>query len=192
LTTRAADVIENPSVEEDNFVAWFGRGAREKSPLLGHRPNLIPESQREEKIPVETPAADLAAHFYKGSRVTGKLVLHGAAEIDGNVSGEIFCDGRLTIGEGAEIRANISADIVVIRGHVEGDVAAKERLELDAPARLFGNVAAPHFVVAEGVVFDGDCAMSGAKKRREVPAAPGSSSEKAFEGGSPKLVTLEK
>jgi cytoskeletal protein CcmA (bactofilin family) len=172
-------------------VGWFGRGAREKSPLFEDRPRLIPESAREEKLPVETPAADLTAHFYKGSRVTGRLLLHGAGEIDGHLSGEILCEGRLTVGEGAEIRANIAAETVVIRGHVEGDVAAKEKIELDAPARLLGNVAAPRFVVAEGGIFDGACAMNGAQKRREVPAT-GSSSEKALEGGSPKLVTVEK
>jgi cytoskeletal protein CcmA (bactofilin family) len=166
-------------------VGWFGRGARAKSPLFEERPHLISESPKEEKVRVDPPATDLAAHFYKGSRVS-------AADIDGSLSGEILCNGSLTIGDGAEIRANISADVVVIRGQVEGDVTAKERLELDAPARLLGNVAAPRLIVAEGVVFDGDCAMNGAKKRREVAAAPGSSSEKAFEGGSPKLVTVEK
>ena len=169
-------------------MAWFGRGERVKPPPFEDRPNLIPESQRADKLPAETPTTGLTAHFYKGSRVTGKLVLHGAAEIGGSVNGEILCDGNLTIGEGAEIRANIAAEIVVIRGHVEGDVAAKQRLELEAPARLYGNVAAPRFVVAEGVIFDGDCAMNGAKSRREVPAAPDSNSEKALEGGSPKLL----
>ena len=173
-------------------MAWFGRRARAKSPLFEDRPHVISESPREEKKPPETPAADLAAHFYKGSRVIGKLLLHGAAEIDGHVSGDILCEGRLTIGEGAEVRANIAAQAVVIRGHVEGDVAAKEKIELEGPARLFGNVAAPRFVVAEGVIFDGDCAMTGAKKRPEIAAAAGSSSEKAFEGGAPKLVTMEK
>lgn len=173
-------------------MSWFGRGARAKSPRFEERPHLISESQREEKVRVEPASTDLAAHFYKGSRVSGKFIVHGTADIDGSVNGEILCNGTLTIGDGAEIRANISADVVVIRGQVEGDVTAKERLELDAPARLLGNVAAPRLIVAEGVVFDGDCAMDGAKKRREATAAPGSSSEKAFEGGSPKLVTVEK
>jgi cytoskeletal protein CcmA (bactofilin family) len=173
-------------------VGWFGRGSRAKSPLFEERPHLISESPKEEKVRVDPPATDLAAHFYKGSRVSGKFLVHGAADIDGSVSGEILCNGSLTIGDGAEIRANISADVVIIRGQVEGDVTARERLELDAPARLLGNVAAPRLIVAEGVVFDGDCAMNGAKKLREVAAAPGSSSEKAFEGGSPKLVTVEK
>ncbi|HTM11001.1 MAG TPA: polymer-forming cytoskeletal protein [Verrucomicrobiae bacterium] len=169
-------------------MAWFGRGEQVKPPPLGDRPNLIPESQRAEKSPAQTPPTDLTAHFYKGSRVTGKLVLHGAAEIGGSMNGEILCDANLTIGEGAEVHANIIAEVVVIRGHVEGDVTAKQRLELEAPGRLYGNVAAPRFVVAEGVIFDGNCAMNGAKSRREAPVAPDSNSEKALEGGSPKLL----
>jgi cytoskeletal protein CcmA (bactofilin family) len=129
----------------------------------------------------------LAAHFFKGSRVTGKLLVIGTAEIDGSVSGDILCrGGTLSIGDGAEIRANIAGDVVVIRGSVEGDVAAKEKVELDAPARVTGNIAAPRLVVAEGVIFDGDCVMDGAKKQREVPAAPES------EDGTPKLETAEK
>lgn len=166
-------------------MGWFGRGEHTKSPLFEDRPNLVAEPTREEKI--AEPAADLAAHFFKGSRVTGKLLVIGAAEIDGNVSGDILCrGGTLTVGDGAEIRANIAGDVIVIRGTVEGDVAAKEKIELDAPARLTGNIAAPRLVVAEGVIFDGDCAMDGAKKRREVPDAPVS------EDGSPELVTVEK
>lgn len=167
-------------------MAWFGRGERAKSPLFEDRPNLIAEPPREEDFVAE-PAADLAAHFFKGSRVTGKLLVIGAAEIDGHVSGDILCrGGTLTVGDGADIRANIAGDAIVIRGTVEGDVAAKEKVELDAPARLTGNIAAPRLIVSEGVIFDGDCAMDGAKKRRDVPDAPGS------EDGSPKLVTVEK
>jgi cytoskeletal protein CcmA (bactofilin family) len=167
-------------------LAWFGRGERTKTPLFDDRPNLISEPPTEEKMVAE-PAADLAAHFFKGSRVTGKLLVIGTAEIDGSVSGDILCrGGTLSIGDGAEIRANIAGDVVVIRGSVEGDVAAKEKVELDAPARVTGNIAAPRLVVAEGVIFDGDCVMDGAKKQREVPAAPES------EDGTPKLETAEK
>ena len=109
------------------------------------------------------------------------------------MDGEILCHGMLTIGEEAEIRAKISGEVVVIRGKVEGDVTAKEKVELGAPARLLGNIATPRLVITEGVVFDGDCAMGGAREKREVPNPLSSSSEKAFEGGSPKLVTtLEK
>jgi cytoskeletal protein CcmA (bactofilin family) len=59
---------------------------------------------------------------------------------------------------------------------------------MGAPGRLTGNIAAPRLVVAEGVAFDGNCAMGGGKQL-EIPQPPSSSDENAFEGGSPKLVT---
>jgi cytoskeletal protein CcmA (bactofilin family) len=95
----------------------------------------------------------------------------------------------LTIGEEAEIRAKIFGEMVVISGKVEGDVTAKQKVELGAPARLLGNIAAPRVVVTEGVVFDGYCSMRGAREKREVPSALSSSSEKLFEGDAPKRMT---
>jgi cytoskeletal protein CcmA (bactofilin family) len=105
------------------------------------------------------------AYLYKGSRVTGQLSFQGAVRIDGSVDGEIQCQGTLTIGEGADIRAKLSGRVVVLRGKVEGNVTAKERLELIAPARLIGNVDTPRLLVTEGVVFDGNCAMGTAKQK---------------------------
>ncbi|HEX9444155.1 MAG TPA: polymer-forming cytoskeletal protein [Candidatus Binatia bacterium] len=173
-------------------MSWFRRAPRAKAPLFEDRPVLLPGAAVESsRAHVEASLDDQVAHFYKGSRVTGQLRLEGSARIDGSVDGEILCRGSLTVGEGAEIRANISGAAVVIRGQVEGDVTARDRVELGAPARLRGNIAAPRVVVAEGVVFDGGCAMGGGKQL-EIPPPPVSNNENAFEGGSPKLVTLEK
>ena len=126
--------------------------------------NLAPEQKPTPKLDVAPPApppstSGLVGYLYKGSRVSGQLSFQGAARIDGTVEGEIHCQGSLTIGESAEIRAKISGQTVVIQGKVEGNVTAKERIELRAPGRLIGNVNAPRVVIAEGVVFEGDCAM---------------------------------
>ena len=117
------------------------------------------------EVTTEPSTAGLVGYLYKGSRVSGHLVFQGPARIDGIVEGDVQCHGPLTIGEGAEVRAKISGQIVVIRGKVEGNVTAKEKVELLAPARLIGNVAAPRLVIAEGVVFDGDCSMGLAKQK---------------------------
>lgn len=173
-------------------MSWFGRAPRAKGPLFEDRPTLLPGAAVEgSRAGVESSLDDQVALFYKGSRMTGELRLHGSARIDGIVDGEVSSRGRLTVGEGAEVRANISGDVVVIHGQVEGDVTAREKIELGAPARLLGNIAAPRLVVGEGAAFDGDCAMGGGKQL-EIPQPPGSNNENAFEGGSPKLVTLEK
>jgi cytoskeletal protein CcmA (bactofilin family) len=166
-------------------MAWFGRSPRASGALFKDRPSPILSPS----VPAESTGEGLVAYLYRGSRVTGQLILHGTARIDGVVDGQILCHGRLTIGEGAEIRANVSGDVVVIHGQVEGDVTAKERVELGAPARLLGNIEAPRLVVADGVSFDGGCAMRGARELREVPIPPGSNIE-TFESGPPKLATM--
>lgn len=172
-------------------MSWFGRSPRARGTSLADRPTLLGESLVGDQQPaVELSGDDLVARLERGSRVSGQLSFNGAARIDGSVDGEIRCRGNLTIGEGAEIRANISAAAVVINGRVEGDVTAEEKVELGVPARLSGNIDAPRLVVAEGVVFDGDCTMGGGARGA---AADRLTANEVFEGGSPKLVTnLEK
>lgn len=137
--------------------------------------------------PLSPSIAGLVGYLYKGSRVSGQLSFQGAARIDGSVEGEIHCQGSLTIGESAEIRAKISGQIVVIQGKVEGNVTAKERIELRAPARLIGNVNAPRVVIAEGVLFEGDCAMGLARQKSAGANSPVVSVDRAAAASTAKL-----
>jgi len=149
-----------------------------------------PPPQPVEKVEVSSPPAStagLVGYLYKGSRVTGQLGFQGPARIDGVVDGEVNCRGTLTIGEGAEVKAKITGQSVIIRGKVEGNVTARERIELLAPARVIGNINAPRLIIAEGVVFDGDCSMGVAKQKGGVAASDGQSAEKSATASAPKL-----
>jgi len=163
-------------------MAWF-----ERNPGVKTGPDAVPEKIPEAVKPVvepvqvntgpepkpaakiETPPqpsiAGLVGYLYKGSRVSGQLNFQGPARIDGAVDGEIHCQGKLTIGASAEIKAKITAQVVVIQGKVEGNVSAKESIELVTPARLIGNIDTPKLIISEGVVFDGDCSMGVAKQK---------------------------
>ena len=136
----------------------------EPGPVVVVAPDAKPTLPKEEAPPKPAEPGPVA-YLYKGSRVNGQLSFQGAVRIDGSVDGEIQCQGTLTIGEGADIRAKISGRVVIVRGKVEGNVTAKERLELIAPARLIGNVDTPRLLVTEGVVFDGNCAMGTTKQK---------------------------
>jgi cytoskeletal protein CcmA (bactofilin family) len=164
-------------------MAWFEKNAGGKQ-----GPDGEPEKTLEARMPAVKPilvagaaapahkaeepppliAAGLVGYLYKGSRVSGHLSFQGPARIDGIVDGEIQCQGALTIGESAEVKAKITAQLVVIHGKVEGNVSAKEKIELVAPARLIGNIDTPRLIIAEGVVFDGDCSMGVAKQKGGV------------------------
>src|SRR5918996_2407578 len=139
------------------------------------------------EVPPQPSTPDLVGYLYKGSRVSGQLSFQGPARIDGVVDGEIQCQGILTIGEGAEVRAKISGQAVVIRGKVEGNVTAKEKVELTGPARLIGNIDTTRLIIAEGVVFDGDCSMGVARQKGGVSSSQSVSADKAAAAPAPKL-----
>ena len=79
--------------------------------------------------------------------------------IRGKVSGEINATGLLVIDENAVVNANIHALRVLIRGQVNGDVTAVEKVEVSVKGRLSGNVTAPEIFMDAGCLFNGRCTM---------------------------------
>jgi cytoskeletal protein CcmA (bactofilin family) len=172
-------------------MAWFDRGGGDKTDAKGESERTAPAATVMPQNSAESVSSAAAAHtgapgemglvghLFKGSRVTGQLTFQGPARIDGQVEGEIQCYGTLTIGESAEVRAKIFGQVVVIRGKVEGNVTAKEKVELSAPARIVGNISTPRLTVTDGVAFDGDCSMSTAKQKAGAASSSALSADSA-------------
>lgn len=171
---------------EPQKVAEVPKPTPEPTPVVAAAPEPKP-TPKVEVAPPPPSTAGLVGYLYKGCRVSGQLSFQGPARIDGVVDGEIQCQGALTIGEGAEVRAKISGQVVVIRGKVEGNVIAKEKVELLAPARLIGNVSAPRLIIGEGVVFDGDCSMGAAQQTSGVANSQNVSVDRAAAAPTAKL-----
>ncbi len=102
---------------------------------------------------------DINALLGKGSEFEGKLTFEGTVRIDGRFTGEIFSDGTLIVGEGAEVNAEVRVATVMVYGEVNGNIFATDSVELHAPATLRGNIASPSLNVDKGVFFDGACQM---------------------------------
>ena|SRR5580692_3100333 len=119
-------------------------------------------------------AGEVTTLLGRGSEFEGKLSFEGTVRVDGKLSGEIFTDDTLIIGEGAEVNAEISVGSIIIEGTVHGNIHAKRSVEIHTPARVRGNISTPSLSIDKGVVFDGQCQMepngAGAGKGR-APAA---------------------
>ena len=96
----------------------------------------------------------------RGAEFEGKLTFEGTVHIEGRFKGEIFSEGTLIVGEGADVQAEIRVGSVVIQGNVVGNVTASDTVELLAPASLRGNIASPALHIGKGVFFDGTCQMT--------------------------------
>ncbi len=102
---------------------------------------------------------DITGFIGKGMQVEGKLTFEKTVRIDGSFKGEIESTGTLVVGEGAFVEADIKVDTAVITGEVKGTLEASSRVELQAPAKLFGELKTPNLIIGEGTVFDGNCVM---------------------------------
>jgi len=89
----------------------------------------------------------------------GKLTFQGAVRIDGRFKGSIFTEDTLVVGERAVVEAEIHAGTLILNGTVRGNIYAKKVLELQAPAKVYGDVETASLIVQKGVIFQGSCRM---------------------------------
>jgi cytoskeletal protein CcmA (bactofilin family) len=101
----------------------------------------------------------VATVFGKDTEFFGDLSFSDSLQIDGRFEGEIRATGHLVVGEGAEIKANVTARSIILRGTVYGNVEATERLEIDTTGKLYGNIRTAKLKIADGVLFEGKCEM---------------------------------
>lgn len=93
------------------------------------------------------------------THIKGDMTFTGSARILGTFEGRIAAKGELQVADGATCRAAVEAARVQVDGAIEGNVTAKERLELGAKAKIKGDLVTARLVVSEGASFIGHCAV---------------------------------
>ncbi len=114
--------------------------------------------------------------------IKGTIKFQKELLIDGKVEGEINSDGALTVGENADIRAEIKTKSITIYGKVQGNVSVSERCELKSKCTLQGDLKAARLIIEEGATFIGKSEVSSGMSvkaaskpevvRHEEPAKP--------------------
>lgn len=102
----------------------------------------------------------VVAFVGKGVEFKGTISYSGTVRIDGFLDGEIHTEGTLLVGEEAVLTAKVSAGTIVCMGKITGDVVAKEKIKLLAPAVLNGGVKTPMISIEDGVLFNGTLEMT--------------------------------
>ncbi len=116
--------------------------------------------------------------------IKGNLKFEGELTFEGKLEGEIHSDGTLLLGDGAVVNGNISANSVVVRGKVNGNIVAKDKIDIKAKTELFGDVRAAKLVIEEGITFVGKAEVN-PNKLTPTPPPPTRTLEmpKIGEGG---------
>src|SRR5436190_1571695 len=87
--------------------------------------------------------------------IKGNLKFSGELTFEGKLDGEIQTDGTLHLGDTAVVNGNINAQNVIVRGKINGNIAAKEKIEIKSKTELFGDIRASKLAIEEGVTFVG-------------------------------------
>ena len=98
--------------------------------------------------------------------VLGQLFADGEIHIDGHVDGDVR-SSKLVIGESANVKGEIAADDVTIRGRVKGTILGK-RVHLCATGHVEGEI------FHEALAIESGCFFNGSVHREKDPLAKAS------------------
>jgi len=88
--------------------------------------------------------------------VKGEIFGNEDLLIDGSVEGVIrLTERKLMIGRAANVKADITASEVVIRGNLQGNVHAKGRIEIGNDGSVTGDLTTPEVLIEDGALFKG-------------------------------------
>lgn len=108
------------------------------------------------------------------AEIRGNLRFNGALQVDGRVIGNIDAEqGLVRVSEHGYVEGVIRAPSVLVNGEVVGDVHAFEHLELDAKARISGDLHYHFMEMVMGAQISGQLNYLGEAGRlpESLPAA---------------------
>jgi cytoskeletal protein CcmA (bactofilin family) len=104
--------------------------------------------------------------------ITGTIKSTGSVRLDGKLDGELHCTGDAVIGKSAVIKGNLTVNAVSIEGTINGNVTAKDRIEMKSSARVTGDIKAKRLSVEDGVTFVGRSEVNPSSAPSPITAAP--------------------
>ncbi len=99
----------------------------------------------------------------------GSIALSRPAMIRGKVSGKIASDSNIFIEKEADVKAEVKADELSVKGNLSGTVQASV-IEMGSSAVFNGDVTAQSLAMESGCVFNGNSHIGASPKAAEPDA----------------------
>ncbi len=129
-------------------------------PTIAARPQIakvekpMPETIRRESM--ATTASSVQAVIGRSIILKGELSANEDLLIEGQFEGAVnLQDHCLTVGTNGKVKAEINARQVVILGSVNGNVSAREKIEVRRSGNVIGDLTAASVSIEEGAYFKG-------------------------------------
>jgi cytoskeletal protein CcmA (bactofilin family) len=126
-------------------------------------------------IKAENKKKDILPEVVLGESTSfnGLLRFRETLRIRGKFKGSIEATGALIVDKGAVVEAErISVSSLTVYGTVVGEIHAIDKVDILSGAEVRGDITAARLRIADGVLFDGQCSMTGADKEVEIFSRP--------------------
>jgi len=142
------------------------------TPITSSSP--IRETPRE--IPVSSKAA---ACISQGIKIKGEVTGSEDLFVDGQVDGKLsLTNGSLTIGPNGNVKSDVTAREVIVRGKIEGKVSGRDKVQLWSTGQVTGEVQTDRLAIEDGAM------LRGKVEAGKHPGKTGEAQAAAAAGGS--------
>lgn len=90
--------------------------------------------------------------------ITGKVINSGIFQLEGTILGEVSVQS-LTVGETGKVEGDITADEVIVKGHIKGTIKAS-KVVLERSANVIGDIFHQTIRIEEGASIQGSMTQS--------------------------------
>lgn len=94
-----------------------------------------------------------------GTRIKGTIDTDNDIRLDGQLIGDMKCQGKLVMGGASYLKGTINCVNAEILGKAEADLDVKDVLILRSQSSILGNIKTSTLVIEPGAVFNGTCSM---------------------------------
>ena len=102
-------------------------------------------------------SARAAASISQGIRIKGEVTGTEDLFVDGFVEGKLNLTANccLTVGPNGNVKADLNAREIIVRGKVEGRVTARDKLQIGSTGQITGEVQTDRLAIEDGAMLRG-------------------------------------
>jgi cytoskeletal protein CcmA (bactofilin family) len=89
------------------------------------------------------------------STFKGEFTSAGSFHINGEFEGKVSVGGEVIVSSAARVMGEIEGNSIVISGRVDGNVKARETLEITKSGRVNGDLTAQRINIEDGALYHG-------------------------------------
>ena len=102
---------------------------------------------------------NLVSRISAGTYIKGEIISPNDLRIDGKFEGTIVSDGKVVIGESAEVDARIVCANADVWGKTKGSFTVKDIMAIKSDCSVEGELRVRKLIVELGASFNGSCKM---------------------------------